>query len=1189
MNHLLRLATISLARFLEDELPKLSEDWWQIQVKGKLSYQQQRLVAEKNIERIDQLDLAALLRVLDQNWFELRERVELPFEGRNWVKEMQTVRNKWAHISAEDVPAAEFYRDADTLSRMLEMLGADDSTREEVEAFKQEQLASMSPQGPPVADTSAIEQEASRPLPETGALFKTGDLVALRSDPSVIFPVLEVISGGEEVRYKIFHENQSAHYYESQLQAAEEEGATAATMDVQSLHACLTSLQLLSPSTSSLFSLRSGRVHFVPYQYRPVVKMIRADRPRLLIADEVGVGKTIESGLIIKELRARMDIQSVLIICPKALVSERKWELEMKRFDEQFTPMDGSLLRHCMKETHLDGEWPDQYSKAILPFSLFNEKMVHGTSGTGSKKQLGLLDLDPPPEFDLVIVDEAHHIRNSETYLHQAVRYFCDHAQAVIFLTATPVQLGSNDLYTLLNVLRPDLVIDVPSFERMAEPNTMINEAVRLCRNASEDWEQQAREQLDEAAQTKWGEMFLRETPAFQSVCDTLEAGITEHLDDADRIKLVHEIEALYTFSPLINRTRRRDIGRFTTRKPRTLNIAFTELQQALHDDLLDLVTDILEYCHGAQNVKFMMTTIRRQAASCIYGLAPLLRDILNRNLVKLQEIELGDAFDVDLDKDLGFVERVRDKMEDLVHRGDNLDTKDPKVEAFIKVLEDKAQMENNKALVFSTFRHTLSYLEKHVSLTDLRYGVIHGGVPDTDRSSLRYRFSLPEDDPEALDVLLSSEVGCEGLDFQFCDLLVNYDLPWNPMRVEQRIGRIDRYGQESEAVSIVNMITPDTVDADIYDRCLMRIGVFQNAIGGSEEILGNLTQQIRDIAENYTLSRDEREVRLQQLSDNEIRQVQEEQKLEEKQAELFGLNLPNQRWEQEIEEAENFWLSSTSIRRCVETYLEDLTGNIGQLMGEKDKKTLRLNRETRDRLLTDLKKQPRSTDPARRQWEKWLKGENPTLSVTFEQTTAADEPETAFINVLHPLVRQAACHMDYPDQIHADLQVSSKDIEGGTYPFAIYRWKKRGVKDDEILEAIALDTDLEDALMKLIPDACDADTPHQLSSSDIDQLEARQYTQWRKAQTKHITENCALIEQRRQSIIISQQARCKLLQDQIEAASNAKIIRMKESQLAHAEADFQRRKSELDQAALSGDVHTSPVTMGTITITRAE
>jgi ATP-dependent helicase HepA len=172
-------------------------------------------------------------------------------------------------------------------------------------------------------------------------------------------------------------------------------------------------------------------VKFVPYQYRPVLKLIRADRPRLLIADEVGVGKTIEAGLIIKELRARMDINSVLVICPKALVAERKWFTEMKRFDEHFTALDGPLLRHCLKETDLEGEWPEQYAKAILAFSLFDSTLVLGHSGRGRNNDRGLLELNPPPQFDLVIVDEAHHIRNSETFLHQGVRFLCDNAKAV--------------------------------------------------------------------------------------------------------------------------------------------------------------------------------------------------------------------------------------------------------------------------------------------------------------------------------------------------------------------------------------------------------------------------------------------------------------------------------------------------------------------------------------------------------------------------------------------------------------------------------------------------------------------------------------------------------------------------------------------------------------------------------------
>ena len=121
------------------------------------------------------------------------------------------------------------------------------------------------------------------------------------------------------------------------------------------------------------------------------------------------------------------------------------------------------------------------------------------------RRAQGLLSLDPPPKFDLVIVDEAHHIRNSETYLHRGVRYFCDNAEAVLLLTATPVQLGSNDLYMLLNVLRPDLVIDPASFELMAAPNPYINAAVQACRVGQAGWQEGARSLLEQVAADRVG------------------------------------------------------------------------------------------------------------------------------------------------------------------------------------------------------------------------------------------------------------------------------------------------------------------------------------------------------------------------------------------------------------------------------------------------------------------------------------------------------------------------------------------------------------------------------------------------------------------------------------------------------------------------------------------------------------
>ncbi|MHB1557723.1 MAG: DEAD/DEAH box helicase, partial [Isosphaeraceae bacterium] len=867
--------------------------------------------------------------------------------------------------------------------------------------------------------------------------FKLGDLVSPRSNPGIVLPVIEVVRGGAEQRYRVLENNARVVYYESQLQAARAPSDEPHVLAVRELRALLTSLHILSPSTANLFSLRTGRVQFVPYQYRPVLKLIRADRPRLLIADEVGVGKTIEAGLIIKELRARMDISSVLVICPKALVAERKWFNEMKRFDERFEELDGTRLRECLDETDKDGKWPEHYSRAILPFSLFDSELLFGRNGgrRGKKKGTGLLALDPPPKFDLVIVDEAHHIRNSETFVHQGVRFFCDNADAVVMLTATPLQTSTDNLFTLLNVLRPDLILDRPSFDQMAEPNRHVTAAVRHCRTAGPDWQREALACLDSAASTPWGDLFIRKSPAFQGVRRQLQDGA---LGDSERVEITRSAEELYTFSSLINRTRRRDIGAFfTTRKPETLRVEFTSEQQRLHDGVLEVIGRILARCLGHQNVKFMMTTLRRQAASCLYGLRPMLAGIL---MGKLDRLELLEAADSDDEPDFSFLSEVRSDVKDLLEQAAQLSPTDPKVEAFLKVLLEKNRRPNNKALVFSTFRHTLAYLEHHTRDKGLRVGVVHGDVPDGERADLRRRFALPREDSEAIDVLLSSEVGCEGLDYQFCDFLVNYDLPWNPMRIEQRIGRIDRYGQQSETVAIINIITPGTVDADIYDRCLSRIGVFEQAVGGSEEILGNITEELHDIADSFTLSPEERAQRLQQLADNSIRLIREEQELEAKQSELFGLNVPAPAWREEIRAAESFWLSPAAIQACVSAYLSHRSGiDTDHFLGDKSLKTLRLNQEVRGRLLEDYKRLPRSSDLASRDWEKWLKGPLPTLPVTFEQETAVENPKAVYLSVVHPLARQAARFLEITEPACVTLTAASESIPAGTHFFAVY------------------------------------------------------------------------------------------------------------------------------------------------------
>ena len=1195
MNELFSAATSELVRWLGEKLPTLGVNWWTDNVVNRLTFQQQRLVEERRMNSLSELDLAAALRVLDQNWRELSDMAPLPRDARNWVKELQGARNRWAHAPSAGLSVEDSYRDADTLGRLLASMGSSPDTLERIDRYKSQTLARRSLAGTArsslplqVAATEATTVTATitalpGPVVASAHKFAVGELVCLRSNPSTVFPVLSVVTaGGTETRYGVFENGRRQVFYESQLQVVDDAETARVQLSANELSAMLTALQLSTPSMASLYSLNAGRVKFVPYQYRPVFKLIRSDRPRLLIADEVGVGKTIEAGLILKELQARNDIKSVLIICPKALVAERKWEQEMKRFDEHFVPLDGPLLRHCLKETHLNGDWPVQYEKVILPTSLFDNDLLFGRSGKGKAVEVGLLSLDPPPKFDLVIVDEAHHIRNPDTFLHQAVRYFADNAEAVVFLSATPVQLGSGDLFTLLNVLRPDLIIDRDSFAQMAEPNPHINRGIQACRLGLPGWQDEVRAALRSVAATIWGTAVLQGNPGFQHIYDALAEDGGEAMA---RVKTIQALEDTYTFSSLINRTRRRDIGEFTTRKAETLTTAFTPSQQVLHDDLLSVIARILGRLHGNQNVKFMMSTVSRQAASSLYGLAPTLKDMLH---ARLDRLETAESADDDKAYDYEFIETIRDDIQSLIGRAERLDPNDPKADAFMRVVEDKLAMPKNKLLLFSTFRHTLAHLSRRLEFKDIRFGLVHGGVSDEQRAVLRRRFSLPKEDADALDVLLSSEVGCEGLDFQFCDCLVNYDLPWNPMRIEQRIGRIDRYGQESQTVAIFNLITPGTIDAAIYDRCLSRIGVFQHAIGGNEEILGDITREIHSIAESFNLTAEEFEVRLQQLSDNKIRQIEEEEKLEQTQGELFGLNLAAASWEQKLARSRNFWLEPAALTSAVKTYLTRRLGKeLDYLLGDKPLKTLRLAQEARASLLEDFKRLPRSADQSHRNWERWLKGATPNLQITFDQECAVDNSAAVLLSLGHPLLRQAAVHLQQADPVVVRLCADHESLPLGVHKFALYRWAKQGVKREEELVAVAGCSEVSEGLLALLPTGVDAPTLELPGQADFDELGAVHHRRWLNATTEHAQDNRQFVGVQIQSLTASHRARQAQAEEQVGRATNDKIRVMKQTVLDRLQPDFERRIKALELAAQSGDIHASPVLFGVIEIRR--
>jgi ATP-dependent helicase HepA len=1175
----LRILIKQLTQFLEKMLPSLFEDWWDQAVLNSLPFQQKHFVEQNNISSLKELDLDSLLRIFDKNWSEISIKLDLTEKALHFVKETRLLYNRWAYMTEKDFSLEGLYRDLVTLHHFSEIIGPNDDLLKELCLIEKNVLAKKLHFCNRNEDNSYLSSQENKLYSK----FEPGQIVFLKSNPNVRGAVISIIPSMPENLIKVFVDNEVQTFYSSQLQAEgihENENVIFSCEEFQSY---LTALHIRYPGVSTLYSLNAARIDFIPYQFRPVLRFIRSDRPRLLIADGVGVGKTIEAGLILRELQARHDIRSVLIICPRPLIIERKWQNEMKRFDERFSHLDGRTLRYCIQEMDLEGVWPEEYHKAIIPYSLFDEALLYGSNPSDKRKwKKGLLDLDPPPRFDLVIVDEAHHIRNQNTYSHKAVRFFCDYAGAVVFLTATPIQLGSQDLFVLLNVLRPDLIIDQESYEHMAEPNPFINKAVSIVRTRENEWPDKTLEALVQAANTNWGKAILRYNPEFTRICSRLAEG---NINDNERIHLVTEIENLYTFAGIINRTRRRDIGNFTMRKPETVAVEFTPAQKNLHDELLQIQAEIFSRLHGDVNIKFMMTTIRRQAASCIFGLVPFLEDILNRHI---DELLWEEADDTETIPKNDVVLPIQTQIQTLLNRALLLDPYDPKLEALYNVIRDKQNLPNNKLMLFSSFRHTLHYLYKNLVKKGFRVGMVHGDTPEEERVSLRNRFEKPREDADSLDLLLFSEVGCEGLDYQFCDCIVNYDLPWNPMRVEQRIGRIDRKGQKSETVTVINMVTPGTVDADIYERCLLRIGVFNNALGSCEEILGEITREIKNIAENYILNTEERRSKLKQLADNKIRLIQEQEALEERQMELFGIHFPEDKFKKEIEEATSYWLSPKSIYRLVNCYLKQICEKEQDyILGEKPLKTLRLSQDARNKLLHDFQHLPKQNTIQYREWMKWLKEGNPHLLITFESDCALNNHNATFIMPHHPLVKQAANIFDAKRRVITKLKVQINDVPTGEYEFAIYQWRFHGIKEDLVLCPVAKSEVIKPHLTQLLEKAKDFTVKIQdiINVPVWKELDEQHYKLWSEAREKHRQRTQELAEYRRESLSTSHRSRLILFEEQLKNASDEKIKRMRQSQILAAEADYKRHIQDIDIAVRKADIIADLVAIGILYI----
>jgi len=453
------------------------------------------------------------------------------------------------------------------------------------------------------------------------------------------------------------------------------------------------------------------------YQIETVKRVLRDFGGRVLFADEVGLGKTIEAGMALKEFLLRGLVRTVLILTPPALVSQWREELQVK-FGLDFSTGD-------------DGE-------AVADGSLWQQDRVIASINLAKSK--AHRDRVAARAYDLLIVDEAHHLKNRETLSWQLVNQI--QKKYLFLLSATPVQNNLIELFNLITLLRP---------------GTLKTEA---------------------AFRKHYIQRGAPQQPAHSEELRELLRGV------------------------MIRNTRSLVDLKLPKRFAVTLVVEPSEPERDIYAAVSELVRGDAEAPRPAGH-KSLLTTLLRQAGSSPFALRETLRrypssrtDALVERIGQLQDTEKG----------------VR----------------------LVELLQEKP---GEKVIVFTQFRHTLAYLAGLLERAGIDCRIYHGGLAaeDKERALREFRGAVP--------VLLATESGGEGHNIHFARTLVNFDLPWNPMRIEQRIGRLHRIGQTQD-VFVFNLCLRDTLEHYLLEVLDQKINLFELVVGEVDMILGHLDEE---------------------------------------------------------------------------------------------------------------------------------------------------------------------------------------------------------------------------------------------------------------------------------------------------------------------------------------------------------
>ena len=592
-----------------------------------------------------------------------------------------------------------------------------------------------------------------------------------------------------------------------------------------------------------LVSLGQVGVDIKPHQVSVVHKVITNYPHRFLLCDEVGLGKTIEAGMALKELRARGGARRVLVIAPPNLV--RQWQFEMKsKFNESFAVLNTEYVKAMAAQGQTGN-----------PFTYWDNVICSAAWLSAPQRATQCAAVD----WDLVIVDEAHHARShrngnrvTTTRLYRLVRNLAapEHfaRRGILFLTATPMQLNTHEIYSLVELLDPALF---PSEKHFEEHRKEIPGLSYLVERLTKQGFPLPDEPEETTVERVAGWLELDETEAQRR----LSAG-------PESVKiLAGELSNLHLLSAVMIRNRKAVVGGFMPRSAYRWEVDLTDEERTALEAVEEYVQNGFQMAEGANDsaVGFVMVTFQKLMASSIaavkhsllrrfHSLEQVSKKVANQQSVDEMEDRLDDDVNAsEVVESVGTIPNSEGKELSLLKETLEVLNRIKSDSKSLVLLERLAELfgdfPNEKVIVFTQFRETQRYLEEQLTARGWGVNLFHGQMKPEDKDSAVDRFK----NGSGAQILISTEAGGEGRNFQFCHYLVNYDLPWNPMRVEQRIGRVDRIGQEN-AISIFNLWVKDTIEARVLEVLENRIQVFEETVGGLDAILGETESDIKKI-----------------------------------------------------------------------------------------------------------------------------------------------------------------------------------------------------------------------------------------------------------------------------------------------------------------------------------------------------